>query len=118
VLELIMNRYAFRIHHDSDPRRIGFVPMDSDAVHAALARFRDYLPAYLREIGACAEALQPIQRSSTAIRVTVHTMLDWQQAATAMVGYADRHGLRATHVTVGLAAAARRRTAGAVCETV
>jgi hypothetical protein len=116
-----MNRYAFRIHYDGDSRRIGHIPMDGDGVHAALCSFRDRLPAYLREMGAQAEVPEAPARSVTALRVCVHTHLDWERATVAMGCYAERHGLRAIHVTSALVAAPHgalpaRRPLGALLE--
>jgi hypothetical protein len=93
-----MNRYAYRIHYQEDPKRIGHVPMNGDEIHAALRRFHDALPQYLRELDASAELPEPVQRHCHAIRVLVHTDRDWALASQAMAAYADRHGLRATHV--------------------
>ncbi len=93
-----MNRYAYRIHYNDDPRRIGHIPMDSDELSAALGRFRDALPRYMAEMNATAELLEPMHRRGNAIRVVVNTVLDWAKMSAAMAGYADRHGLRATHV--------------------
>lgn len=96
-----MNCFAYRIHYQDDPRRIGHIPMNSDEVVAALRRFRDALPQYLQELNASGEVPEPPARQNSAIRVIVRTELDWAKAALAMTGYADRHGLRATHVAKG-----------------
>lgn len=93
-----MNRYAFRIHQKSDPWRSGNPPTNSDDVLGALRRFRDALPQYMAELNAVAEASEPLQGRDGAIRVHIYTNLDWAKASVAMAGYADRHGLRATHV--------------------
>jgi hypothetical protein len=100
-----MNRLSFRIHHDNDPRRVGHIPMDCDQVFAALRRFRDALPSYLAELGASMENLAPPHPRQSAIRLTVNTVLDWERAHSAIAGYADRHGLRATRVRAGLVCA-------------
>ena len=93
-----MNRYAFRIHYKSDPRRSGNNPMTGDDVPGALDRFRDALPLYMAELNAVAEASEPLQGRENAIRVHIYTHLDWAKASVAMAAYANRHGLRATHV--------------------
>lgn len=107
-----MNRYAYRIHYQEDPKRIGHIPMNGDEVHAALRRFRDALPQYLRELNASAEMPEAVQRHHNAIRVLIHTDRDWAQASRAMAAYADRHGLRATHVLRSQASLAGTGTQG------
>jgi hypothetical protein len=111
-----MNCYAYRIHEQDDPQRIGHVAMNSDEVHAALRRFHEALPQYLRELNASAELPEPLQRHCSAIRVLVHTELDWALASRAMNSYADRHGLRATRVlrspSPGMDGSAARKGAG------
>jgi hypothetical protein len=72
-----MNCFCYRIHYLDDPQRIGYIPMDSEAVHAALHRFRDALPDYLRELNASAEVPEPAHRPGNAIRIIVKTELDW-----------------------------------------
>lgn len=98
-----MNRFAYRIHYHNEPRRIGHIPMNSDEVFAALGRFRDALPGYLAALNATVEMPEPLLRHRNALRVVVSTDLDWAKASKAMTGFADRHGLHATHVTVALA---------------
>ncbi len=97
-----MSRYAYRIHYQQDSRRIGHIPMNSDEVFAALVRFRDALPLYLAALPATVEIPDPLLRNQNAVRVVVHTDRDWAQTSEAMKGFADRHGLLATHVTVAL----------------
>jgi hypothetical protein len=101
-----MNRFAYRIHYSNDPRRIGNVEMGSEEVCAALARFREDLPRYMSEMGARAELSEPMQgpmrRHASSLRIKLHTRLDWAQASVAIGRYAERHGLRATHVANAL----------------
>ncbi|SPE25154.1 hypothetical protein SBBP1_30040 [Burkholderiales bacterium] len=117
-----MNRFVYRIHYQIDPRRIGHIAMNSDEVYAALSRFCAALRGYMAEINASAELPEALQRNQSAVRVVVNTRLDWAKASVAMAGFADRHGLRATHVTVALAsvpAAARaaRMSLGALLQS-
>jgi len=93
-----VNRYAFRIHHKSDPRRSDNTPLNSDDASGALLRFRDALPQYMAELNSVAEASEPLWGHDIAIRVSIYTHLDWAKASLAMAAYAARHGLRATHV--------------------
>jgi len=104
-----MNRYAFRIHYSHDPRRIGNMLLSSEGVAAALLRFRDALPTYMAEMRARAELTDPAQRHPHALRVVVFTPLDWAKASVAMAAFADRHGLRATHVASALMPAVLER---------
>ena len=93
-----MNRYAYRIHYQQPAQKQGQLPMDAEAVHSALRRFRESLPLYLHELNASAELPQALQGPCIAMRMLVHTDLDWANASLAMTRYADRHNLRATRV--------------------
>jgi hypothetical protein len=93
-----MNRFAYRIHYRNDPRRIGNIPMDGAEVSAALARFRDALPAYMAELDAVAQVCEPLSRHGSGLRIVVSTGLDWAKVSVALAAYADRHGLHATHI--------------------
>jgi len=93
-----VNRYAFRIHYKSDPRRSDNTALNGDDASGALLRFRDALPQYMAELNSVAEASEPLRGHDSAIRVSIYTHLDWAKASIAMAAYADRHGLRATHV--------------------
>lgn len=97
-----MNRFSYRIHYRNEPGRIGNIPMDSEQVFAALCRFRDSLPEYMEKIESQAVTEVPLARHESAMRIVVHTNLDWQKATLAMAAYADRHGLSATHVASAL----------------
>lgn len=101
-----MHCFAFRIHYQCEPRRIGHVLMNAEDVMAALNRFRAALPAYMAELGASAEVPQAGSAYNAALRVVVHTRRDWAQTTAAMTGYADRHGLCATPVTTALVSVA------------
>jgi len=100
-----VNRYVYRIHYQIDPGRIGHIPMSGEEVHVALERFCAALRGYMAELSASAELPEPLQRHQTALRVAVLTCLDWAKTSAAMGAYAERHGLRATHVTVARACA-------------
>jgi len=97
-----VNRYAFRIHYTSKPRRSDNTPMSGDDVAGALSRFRDALPQYMAELNAVAEAYESALSHDSAIRVHIYTHLDWAMASLAMAAFASRHGLRATHVATAL----------------
>lgn len=98
-----MHRHSFRIHHENDPHRAANRSVDSDEAFAALRRFRDALPSHLEALGASAEILPQPQPRQPSIRMTISTELDWEKTYLAMVGFAQRHGLRAIHVRMGLA---------------
>jgi len=102
-----MNRYSFRIHSRSDAGPADSRPMDPRDLSAALVRFRDTLPADLQTLQSHAEFPEAWSRSAGALRVIVHTPLDWQKTYQAMAGFAQRQGLCATHVAIALRQAAR-----------
>lgn len=93
-----MNRFAFRIYSRNDPRRSGNAPVNCEEIPAALNRFCEGLPQYMVQMNASAQAIEPLLGARNALRVVMYTRLDWAEASEAMIAYAARHGLYATHV--------------------
>jgi len=97
-----MKQYSFRVHYRNDPRRIGHLPMDAIRLADALREFREALPRHIDGTGMRAEFPEPINAHASALRVVLHSALDWEKVALAMRAAADRYGLCATHIAVAL----------------
>lgn len=97
-----MNRFCFRIRFEGDLLRDGQGVADRKEAREAMGRFLRELPACLAELGASAQLAHVPRGQDTALRLMVSTVLDWETAYLAMVGFAVRHELRATLVRKGL----------------